>query len=83
MSYLLNSQIAIWLLLTIVAIFTFTNLFLFIKLLRNVDDHQILYGDAFELLNIKINKISKDIELLQKRSRLLNNESKENIRRKS
>lgn len=71
-----------WLLI-IVAIFTFANFYLFIKLLRQFDDHQILTVDALELINIKNNKISKDIEILQKRSRILNNESKENIRRQS
>ncbi len=72
-----------WLLLIIVAIFTFANLYLFIKLLRQFDDHQILTVDALELINVKNNKISKDIEILQKRSRILNNESKENIRKQS
>lgn len=72
-----------WLLLIIVAIFTFANFYLFIKLLRQFDDHQILTVDALELINIKNNKISKDIEILQKRSRILNNESKENIRKQS
>jgi len=72
-----------WLLLLIVAIFTFANFYLFIKLLRQFDDHQILTVDALELINVKNNKISKDIEILQKRSRILNNESKENIRKQS
>jgi hypothetical protein len=72
-----------WLLLIIVAIFTFANFYLFIKLLRQFDDHQILTVDALELINVKNNKISKDIEILQKRSRILNNESKENIRKQS
>ena len=72
-----------WLLLIIVAIFTFANFYLFIKLLRQFDDHQILTVDALELINVKNNKISKDIEVLQKRSRILNNESKENIRKQS
>jgi len=73
----------IWLLLIIVAIFTFANFYLFIKLLRQFDDHQILTVDALELINVKNNKISKDIEILHKRSRILNNESKENIRKQS
>jgi hypothetical protein len=72
-----------WLLLIIVAIFTFANFYLFIKLLRQFDDHQILTVDALELINVKNNKISKDIEILHKRSRILNNESKENIRKQS
>lgn len=72
-----------WLLLIIVAIFTFANFYLFIKLIRQFDDHQILTVDALELINVKNNKISKDIEILQKRSRILNNESKENIRKQS
>jgi hypothetical protein len=83
MSYIFNSQVLIWLLLTIVAIFSFFNFYLFIKLLRKFDDHQILTVDALELLNLKNNKISKDIEVLAKRSRILNNESKENIRKQS
>jgi len=72
-----------WLLLIIVAIFTFANFYLFIKLLRQFDDHQILTVDALELINVKNNKISKDIEILQKSNRILNNESKENIRKQS
>ena len=83
MSYIFNSQVLIWLLLIIVAIFCFFNFYLFIKLLRKFDDHQILTVDALELLNLKNNKISKDIEVLAKRSRILNNESKENIRKQS
>lgn len=83
MSYIFNNQTMMWLLLLIVAIFTFANFYLFIKLLRQFDDHQILTVDALELINIKNNKISKDIEILQKRSRILNNESKENIRKQS
>lgn len=83
MSYIFNNQTMMWLLLIIVAIFTFANFYLFIKLLRQFDDHQILTVDALELINVKNNKISKDIEILQKRSRILNNESKENIRKQS
>ena len=83
MSYIFNSQVLIWLLLIIVAIFSFFNFYLFIKLLRKFDDHQILTVDALELLNLKNNKISKDIEVLAKRSRILNNESKENLRKQS
>lgn len=83
MSYIFNTQTMMWLLLIIVAIFTFTNFYLFIKLLRQFDDHQILTVDALELLNVKNNKISKDIEVLHKRSRILNNESKEHIRKQS
>jgi len=71
-----------WLLLIIVTIFTFANFYLFIRLLRQVDDHQILTLDALELLRVKNNKISKDIETLHKRSRMMNNETKENNRRK-
>jgi hypothetical protein len=65
-----------------VTIFTFANFYLFIRLLRQVDDHQILTLDALELLRVKNNKISKDIETLHKRSRMMNNETKENNRRK-
>lgn len=83
MSYIFNNQTMMWLLLIIVAIFTFANFYLFIKLLRQFDDHQILTVDALELINVKNNKISKDIEILQKRSRILNNESKEHIRKQS
>ena len=83
MSYIFNNQTMMWLLLIIVAIFTFANFYLLIKLLRQFDDHQILTVDALELINVKNNKISKDIEILQKRSRILNNESKENIRKQS
>ena len=83
MSYIFNNQTMMWLLLIIVAIFTFANFYLFIKLLRQFDDHQILTVHALELINVKNNKISKDIEILQKRSRILNNESKENIRKQS
>lgn len=83
MSYIFNTQTMMWLLLIIVAIFTFANFYLFIKLLRQFDDHQILTVDALELLNVKNNKISKDIEVLHKRSRILNNESKEHIRKQS
>jgi len=83
MSYIFNNQTMMWLLLIIVAIFTFANFYLFIKLLRQFDDHQILTVDALELINVKNNKISKDIEILHKRSRILNNESKENIRKQS
>jgi len=79
----LNSNVVMWLLLTIVATFTFINFYLFIKLLKKEDEFQILIAEALEIINLKNNKISKDVELLQKRSRILNNESKENIRRKS
>lgn len=79
----LNSNVVMWLLLTIVATFTFINFYLFIKLLKKGDEFQILIAEALEIINLKNNKISKDVELLQKRSRILNNESKENIRRKS
>ena len=82
MSYIFNNQTMIWLLLIIVTIFTFANFYLFIRLLRQVDDHQILTLDALELLRVKNNKISKDIETLHKRSRMMNNETKENNRRK-
>lgn len=72
-----------WLLLTIVATFTFINFYLFIKLLKKGDEFQIATYEALDLLNNQRIKILKEIEVLQRRSRILNNESKENIRRRA
>lgn len=79
----LNSNVVMWLLLTIVATFTFINFYLFIKLLKKGDEFQIATYEALDLLNNQRIKILKEIEVLQRRSRILNNESKENIRRRA
>ena len=82
MDVLLTNQYMLWLLAGLAAIFSFTSLFLFYKLIKKFDDFQIATYEAFEILNNDRIKLLKQIEMLQRRSRILNNEAKENNRRK-
>lgn len=82
MDVLLTNQYMLWLLAGLAAIFSFTSLFLFYKLIKKFDDFQLVTYEALEILNNERIKILKEIETLQRRSRILSNEAKENNRRK-
>lgn len=75
------NHVMLWLLAGLAAIFSFISLFLFYKLIKKFDDFQLATYEALEVLNTERIKILKEIESLQRRSRILNNESKENNRR--
>lgn len=70
----------VWLLLTLVAIFSIINFIAFLRLLKKHDDSQILIGNAFELMNADRIKISKEIEELKKRSKILSHEARQEKR---
>lgn len=82
MDVLLTNQYMLWLLAGLAAIFSFISLFLFYKLIKKFDDFQLVTYEALEILNNERIKILKEIETLQRRSRILSNEAKENNRRK-
>lgn len=74
--------IMLWLLTSLAAISSFISLYLILRVIKKFDDFQIVTSDAIELLNSERIKVIKQIEVLQRRSRILNNETKESIRRK-
>ncbi len=53
-----------------------------LKLVKKIDDFQIATYEAFEMLNYDRVKLLKEIEALHRRSRMINNETKQNNRRK-
>lgn len=70
-------MIWVWLLVSLATTFSFINLFLFYKILKKFDDSQLLIDQAFQLLNEDRIRISKEIDILKRRGRILNNEAKE------
>lgn len=78
----LTNQVLIWPLALLAAISSFISLYLVLRVIKKFDDFQIATYEALELLNKERIKISKEVEVLQRRSRMLNNETKENNRRK-
>ena len=68
-----------WLLIGLAATFSIINLYLFYKLLKKVDDTTIVTGEAIDLISSRINTNTKDIEILNRNVRIVNNEVKENI----
>ena len=82
MGFILTNHDMLWLLAGLAAISSFTSLFLFYKLIKKFDDFQLVTYEALEILNNERIKILKEIETLQRRSRILNNGAKENNRRK-
>lgn len=81
MDFLLSNTV-VWLLAMLAAIFSFVSIYLTLKIIKKFDDFQIVTSDAIELLNAERIKLIKQVEILQRRSRMLNNETKENNRRK-
>ncbi len=81
MDFLLSNTV-VWLLALLAAIFSFVSIYLTLKIIKKFDDFQIVTSDAIELLNAERIKLIKQVEILQRRSRMLNNETKENNRRK-
>lgn len=78
----LTNQVLIWPLALLAAISSFISLYLVLRVIKKFDDFQIATYEALELLNKERIKILKEVEVLQRRSRMLNNEAKENNRRK-
>lgn len=78
----LNNQVLIWLLALLAAISSFISIYLVIRVINKFDEFQIVTYETLELLNKERIKIIKEVEVLQRRSRMLNNEAKENNRRK-
>ena len=76
------SNTIIWLLVILAAIFSFVSIYLTLRIIKKFDDFQIVTSDAIELLNAERIKLLKQVEVLQRRSRMLSNETKENNRRK-
>jgi len=72
----------LWLLASLATITSFLSIYLILRVIKKFDEFQIITSDAVELLNNERIKLLKQIEVLQRRSRMLNNETKENIRRK-
>lgn len=75
------NHIMLWLLTTLATITSFLSIYLVLRVIKKFDEFQIITSDAIELLNSERIKLLKQIEILQRRSRILNNETKENIRR--
>ena len=82
MSYIFNNQTMMWLLGLLAVTFSFISLFVSYKIIKKFDEFQIVTYEAFELLNNDRIKLLKEIESLHRRSRMINNETKQNNRRK-
>lgn len=77
----INYHTLLWLLTLLATIISFISIYLILRVIKKFDEFQIITSDAIELLNMERIKLLKQIESLQRRSRILNNETKENIRR--
>jgi len=69
-----------WLLVILATTFSLINVYLFYKLLKKLDDNMLVVSEALEVYNEQLSQIIKDIELLKKSVRMMNNEVKENSR---
>lgn len=69
-----------WLLVILATTFSLINVYLFYKLLKKLDDNMLVVSEALEVYNEQLSHIVKDIELLKKHVRMMNNEVKENSR---
>lgn len=69
-----------WLLVILATTFSLINVYLFYKLLKKLDDNMLVVSEALEVYNEQLSQIVKDIELLKKHVRMMNNEVKENSR---
>lgn len=74
-------NVMLWLLTTLATIISFLSIYLVLRVIKKFDEFQIITSDAIELLNSERIKLLKQVENLHRRSRILNNETKENIRR--
>lgn len=77
----INYHTLLWLLTLLATIISFISIYLILRVIKKFDEFQIITSDAIELLNMERIKLLKQIENLHRRSRILNNETKENIRR--
>lgn len=77
-----NQMWLIWLLAILAAIFSFSCMVLIYKIIKKLDDFQIATFESLQILNNERVKTIKEIEILKRRSRMISNETKENIRRK-
>ena len=69
-----------WLLVSLATTFSLINIYLFYKLLKKLDDNMLVVSEALEVYNEQLSRIVKDIELMKKSVRMMNNEVKENSR---
>jgi uncharacterized protein YoxC len=66
-----------WLLLIIATTFSLLNLYLFYKLLKKLDDNMLVVSEAIEVFTEQLSKVLKDVEVLKRNVRIVNNEVKE------
>lgn len=69
-----------WLLVSLATTFSLINIYLFYRLLKKLDDNMLVVSEALEVYNEQLSRIVKDIELMKKSVRMMNNEVKENSR---
>lgn len=69
-----------WLLVSLATTFSLINIYLFYRLLKKLDDNMLVVSEALEVYNEQLTRLVKDVELLKKSVRMMNNEVKENIR---
>jgi hypothetical protein len=67
----------VWLILIVSTTLSFVNLYLFYKLLKTVDDNMLVVSEAIELFAEQTSRLSKDVEVLKRNVRIVNNEVKE------
>lgn len=60
--------------------FSLINIYLFYRLLKKLDDNMLVVSEVLEVYNEQLSRIVKDIELMKKSVRMMNNEVKENSR---
>lgn len=75
-----HNLVWMWLLVILATTFSLINVYLFYRLLKKLDDNMLVVSEALEVYNEQLSQIVKDIELLKKSVRMMNNEVKENSR---
>jgi cell division protein FtsB len=75
-----HNLVWMWLLVGLATTFSLINIYLFVRLLKKLDDNMLVVSEALEVYNEQLSRLVKDVEVLKKNVRTMNNEVKENIR---
>jgi hypothetical protein len=73
----------LWLLIVLATIISFLSIFLSLRLVKKFDEFELITSNAIEILNNERINLLKQVEILYRRGRILNNETKENNRKRN
>ncbi len=77
------NHIMLWLLIVLATIISFLSIFLSLRLVKKFDEFELITSNAIEILNNERINLLKQVEILYRRGRILNNETKENNRKRN